>query len=793
MENAPMIGRTLGHYRIVAKIGAGGMGEVYSAHDVRLERDVALKVLPVEALSDDAARKRFRKEALALSKLNHPHIATIYDFDSDGGVDFLAMEFVAGETLAQRIANKSLNEKDVAGLGGQIADALEEAHEQGIVHRDLKPGNVMVTAKGRVKVLDFGLAKLLRPSGSTTSVDTVSETQQGVSGTLPYMAPEQLREEAVDQRSDIFAFGAVLYEMATGQRPFPETSSSRLTEAILHHAPVAPRALNPRVSPELERIILKCLDKAPELRFQSAKELSLDLRRLGAPVTAVNLPRVAGKGAGVGKIVAASVVAIVVLVGIAALLNVGGWRDRFAGISKAPKFESIAVLPLANLSADPAQEYFADGMTEELTTELAQISGLRVISRTSTMRYKGSKKPLPEIAKELGVDAVIEGSVERSGEEVRITAQLINARNDTHLWARSYHRNLRDVLAMQSEVARAIAGEISVQLTPQEQARFERSRPVNTAAYEAYLRGLYHWNFHTPEEMQKAVSEFNRAIEIDPGYALAYVALSNTYHLLPFNADIAPQEAFPKAKEAALKAIQLDPQLGEAHSSLALVLGQYDWDWAGAEREHKRAIELSPNSPSALMYYAELLSLEGRHDEAIAAASRGRELDPVAGAVGLQLSRAYFHERQYDRAAQSFLQFLEINPRFWPLHLYLGQVYEQQGKYAQAIVELRQAQGPTLQATSIIGHVYALSGQKPEAEKILGELLLRSKSAYLPPIYIARIYAGLGQKDEAMAWLEKSYAVRDSHMEFLGVDPTFDALRSDARFADLLRRLNLSK
>jgi serine/threonine protein kinase/tetratricopeptide (TPR) repeat protein len=793
MEDSPLIGRTLGHYRIVAKIGAGGMGEVYRARDERLERDVALKVLPVEALSDEAARKRFRKEALALSKLNHAHIATIYDFDSDSGMDFLAMEYVVGESLGQKIANKSLSEKDLAGRGSQIADALEEAHEHGIVHRDLKPGNVMVTQKGRVKVLDFGLAKLLRPGGPMTAADTLSETHHGMSGTMPYMAPEQLREETVDQRSDIFGLGTVLYEMAVGQRPFPETSAVRLTDSILHHAPVPPRALNSRVSPELERIILKCLEKAPELRFQSAKELSVDLRRLSAQGVAA-VPANASRGRSrVRLVAAASMIALLTVLAVVVLLYTGVWRDRLPGNPKTPKFESLAVLPLANLSADPAQEYFADGMTEELTTELSQISGLRVISRTSTMRYKGSQKPLPEIAKELGVDAVIEGSVERSGDEVRISAQLINARSDTHLWARSYHRNLRDVLAMQSEVARAIAGEISVQLTPQEQARFERSRPVNVAAYEAYLRGLYHWNFHTPDEMQKAIVQYNRAIEIDPSYALAYVALSNTYHLLPFNADAPPQEAFPKAKEAALKAIQLDPQLGEAHSSLGLVLGQYDWDWTEAEREHKRAIELNANSPSALMYYAELLSLRGHNDQAIATATRGRELDPVSGAVGLQLSRAYFHARQYDRAAQSFRQFLETNPHFWPLHLFLGQVYEQQGQYAKALAELHQAEGPTLQARSVIGHVYARSGQRPEAEKILGELIARSNAAYLPPTYIARIYAGLGQKDEAIAWLEKGYALRDSHLEFLGVDPTFDELRSDTRFTDLLHRLKLTQ
>jgi serine/threonine protein kinase/Tfp pilus assembly protein PilF len=792
MEDSPLIGRTFSHYRIVAKIGEGGMGEVYRARDERLERDVALKVLPAKALSDEAARKRFRKEALALSKLNNAHIATIYDFDSDSGVDFLAMEYVVGESLGEKIANKSISEKDVAGLGGQIADALEEAHEHGIVHRDLKPGNVMVTTKGRVKVLDFGLAKLLRPGALLPGADTLSETQAG-SGTLPYMAPEQLREEAVDARSDIFAVGGVLYEMATGQRPFPETGASLLTEAILHHPPVPPRALNPRVSPELARIILKCLEKSSELRFQSAKELGVDLRRLSAPSGSAISSNASGKRSSVRMVAAASMIALLAVVAIVVLRYTGVWRDRFPGGAKTRKFESLAVLPLANLSADPAQEYFADGMTEELTTELAQISGLRVISRTSTMRYKGSQKPLPEIAKELGVDAVIEGSVERSGDEVRISAQLINARNDTHLWARSYHRNLRDVLAMQSEVARAIAGEISVQLTPLEQARFERSRPVNTAAYEAYLRGLYHWNFHTPDELQKAISEYQHAIELDPNYALAYVALSNTYHILPFNADAAPQSVFPKAKEAALKAIQLDPQLGEAHSSLALVLAQYDWDWTEAEREHKRAIEMSPNSPNALMYYAELLSLQGRSDEAIAAATRGRELDPVSGAVGLQLSRAYFHARQYDRAAQSFQQFLETNPHFWPLHLFLGQVYEQQGQYAKALAELHQAEGPTLQATSVIGHVYARSGQRPEAEKILRELIVRSNAAYLPPTYIARIYSGLGQKDEAIAWLEKAYAVRDSHLEFLGVDPTFEKLRSDARFAEILRRLKLSQ
>jgi serine/threonine protein kinase/Flp pilus assembly protein TadD len=787
-----MIGQSFKHYRVIAKIGAGGMGEVYRARDERLERDAALKILPAQALADTSARKRFRKEALALSKLNHPGIATIYDFDSDNGVDFLAMEFVVGETLAQKIAHGALPEKEVLLLGAQIADALDEAQEHGVVHRDLKPGNIMVTSKGRVKVLDFGLARLLRPAASMGSTETLSETQSA-SGTLPYMAPEQLRDESLDPRSDIFSVGAVLYEMSTAQRPFPETVPSRLTDSILHHAPVPPRALNPRLSPELERIILKCLEKSPELRYQSAKELSVDLRRLSAPTTTPSSHEyVVPKKANRVLVIAILGIALLCVAAVLAALNVGGLRERIWPSSETQKIHSLAVLPLANLSKDPEQEYFVEGMADELTTELAQISGLRVISRTSTMRYQNDPKPIPQIAKELGVDALIEGSVERSGNEVRITAQLINARTDTHLWAHSYKRNLQDVLSMQSEVAQAIASEIRVQLTPQEQARFERSRTVNPEAHEAYLKGLYHWNFHTGDELQKAIAEYQNAIAIDPNYALAYNGLSSAYHLLPLNGDVDPRLALPKAKETALKAIELDPQLGEAHSSLAFGLGQYDWDWVGAEREYKQAIALSPSDSVSRAFYAQMLSITGRNEEAIAQATHGRELDPISGQIWLQYARAFFYARQYDTAAQAFKKALEVNPNFWPLHVFLGQVYEQQGLYPQALAELRKAQGPTQLATSSIGHLYAISGKKAEAEKILNDFLQRSKTDYVPPTYVARIYIGLGDKDQAFAWLEKAYEVRDSHLEFLGVEPTYDPIRSDPRYADLMRRINLS-
>jgi len=786
-----LIAQSLKHYRIVAKIGAGGMGEVYQARDERLEREVALKVLPAAALADKTARNRFRKEALALSKLNHPAIATIYDFDSDNGVDFLAMEYVAGATLAQKVAHTSLPEKEALALAVQIAEALEEAHEHGIVHRDLKPGNIMVTPKGRVKVLDFGLARLLHPASSLASAETQSATQ-GASGTLPYMAPEQLHDESADPRSDIFSFGAVLYEITTGQRAFPETISSRLIDAILHHASVTPRALNPRLSPELERIILKCLEKSPDLRYQSAKEMAVDLRRLSAPSTAALREPTAAKKSRLPLLAAICGAALLLALGIVLAINFGAFHDRIT-TSETPRIHSLAVLPLANLSKDPDQEYFVEGMADELITELAQISGLRVISRTSTMRYLRDPKPIPEIAKELGVDAVIEGSVERSGDQVRITAQLINARTDTHLWAHSYQRDLRDVLAMQSEVAKAIAAEIQVQLTPQEQARFERSRPVNPAAYEAYLKGVYHWNFHTGEEMQKAIAEFQRATQIDPSYAMAYVGLSDTYTLLPFNADMDPRIVLPQAKAAALKAVELDPRSGRAHAALGVTLSRYDWNRTGAEREFQLAIELLPNDSFAPALYAEMLSLEGRHDEAFAQAARARELDPIFGVNGLQYSRAFLYARQYDKAVAAFREALEVNPKFWPLHLFLGETYQQQGLYPQALAELRQAQGPTQEATSAMARVLVAQGKNSEAQQILRDLLQRSKSGYLPPTYIAGIYIALGDNKRAFDWLEKAYAARDSQLEFLGVEPFYDPLRTDPRYLDLMRRINLAQ
>jgi serine/threonine protein kinase/Tfp pilus assembly protein PilF len=783
-----MEGRTLSHYHVLEQVGAGGMGIVYRARDERLERDVALKVLPPGSLSDEEARKRFRKEALTLSKLNNPNIATIYDFDSQEGVDFLVMEYIAGVTLSETLAGGPLPEKRIAELGAQIASALEEAHDRRVLHRDLKPGNIMVTSRGQAKVLDFGLAKLLPHAGGASQAETMS-LAQGAEGTLPYMSPEQLREENVDARSDIYAAGTVLFEMATRRRPFTQESGPRLMDAILREEAPSPRSINARISPAMDAIIVKALDKDPNRRYQSARELRVDLERLGAPaMSPAARPR---RRLSWWALAPAGV--LIALIAAIAVSNVGGMRGRILGRSSPRRIESLAVLPLVNLSRDPEQEYFADGMTDELTASLSRISALRVISRTSAMHYKGRDEPVPKIASELHVDAIIEGSILKSGDRVRITAQLIDAASDKHLWAESYERDLRDVLAIQGEVAQAIADEVSLKISPAERRRLGSRQPVDPVAYDAYLKGRHFQDWTTEEGYKKSLEYFELAIRRSPDDALSYAALANSYMALAEIESLPYAEAIARAKPLALKALAIDDSLAAAHVALAGMLGD-EWDWQGAVREFRRAIDLDPNDAQARCWYGTQLVTLGQFSEAHTQVELAAKLDPLSPAMVGPTGHPFLAERRYDQAIQKYRQALEIGPHEPVTHLFLGFAYVLNGMHEEAISEMQKtvdlANDPTFHV--FLALAYAAAGRRDDAQRLLGDVIRHADKQRFQAEAVAEVYTALGDKDRAFVWLEKAYAAHSPTLPAILVYPFFDPLRSDPRFKDLMHRVGLA-
>ena len=750
------VGLELGHYRIAEKIGAGGMGQVYRAQDEHLGRDVAIKVLPPGTLSDENARKRFRDEALILSKLNHPNIATIHDFDTQAGADFLVMEYVPGVTLSERLAAGPLPEKEVACLGGQLAEGLAAAHERGVIHRDLKPGNLRLTPDGRLKILDFGLAKLVQPVGD--DADTASRTEtRALAGTLPYMAPEQLKGERVDARSDLWAAGVALYEMATGRHPFEGKTSTAVADQILHAPAPAPQELQPRLSPRLADIILKCMEKDAENRYQSAKELQVDLRRLTSLMSTASAA-------------------------------VAATRKR----TRSKRIRSVAVLPLTNFSRDPEQEYFADGMTEALICDLAKLRGVKITSRTSVMRYKGSETPLPQIADELNVDAVVEGSVMRVGPRVRITAQLIHAATDAHVWAESYDRDFADVLLVQSEIARAIAREIQVAITPEEAKRLSRARRVNPEAYEAYLKGKFHWYKLSREHLDTALKYFQVSLERDPRDPLAYVGLAGVWCSRGDCGLVPPREAYPKAKAAALKAIELDDSLAEAHISMGMIRAA-EWNWDEARKEYSCAAELTPNSAEAHFFLADLSISRGHPEEWKTHVERALELDPLNFFFQCFYGWHLLYLCRYDQAIAELDKALKTEPNLPAAHLRLWGAYYGKGMHEEAMAAAKtffEALGDK-EVVQALQRGYSAAGYCGAMHVAAETLTERSHSTYVQPTQIARLYAHAGDKDHALEWLEKAYEERLIAMVHLGVDTDWNFLHGEPRFQDLMRRVNL--
>jgi TolB-like protein len=779
----------VGAYRIQSRLGAGGMGEVYRAHDTRLARDVALKVLPSDLAANPERRQRLLREARAAASLNHPNICTIHDVGEADGHAYIAMEVIDGAPLSRRIAGGPLSIDDVVRYGMQLAEALAHAHDRGVVHRDLKSANVMVTPDGRIKVLDFGLAKFV--SGDEPSDLTTRETLSGsgsVIGTLPYMAPEQLRGQPVDARADIWALGVVLYEMASGERPFKGGTPFELSSAILNDPPPP---LPARVASELHAVTSRCLEKEPARRYQRAGEVRAALDVLATQVTSGRVALGAPRARRRGPIVGAAAAVLALVAAVVSWQLVGG---------RGQQIRSIAVLPLDNLSGDPGQEYFAAGMHEALITDLARIGIQKIIAKSSADTFKGTKKALRDVGRELGVDGLVTGAVMRSGNRVQLTAQLVRAETGEVVWANRFESSAADVLTLQNDLVSAIAREVRATISPEQSARLARSRQVDPAAHDSYLRGRSMYSqmvAGSPEapRFEAIVAEFQKASRIDPTYAAPQAALAGMYLMASQSSMIPPNQTAPLGKAAAARAIELDEGLAEAHAALGGVLLWHDWDWAGAEREIKRALEINPDSVDALIHsQTHALLVHGRVKEAEATSQRILNLDPLNPFSRIQRIWLAFFSRNVDESIRRANGLLEV----WPGHpmgwFFLAEAYGAKrmgGETADACAKAIAATsgGFNMQVTGMCAWALGSAGKTEEARRLVQTLEHPPEGVWIDPAIMGSAYGGVGDMDRAMASFEKGYQDRSPNMLYMKHGPPWDVARDQPRLQALLTRM----
>jgi len=829
-------GTKLGRYEIRAKIGEGGMGEVYLAEDLRLHRKVALKILPADLASNKDRMRRFEQEAQAAAALNHPNIAHIYEIGVGEGANFIAMEFVDGFTLRELIHGKQTELAKLLRYLQHVAEGLAKAHAAGIVHRDLKPDNIMITRDGHAKILDFGLAKLIEPqqisgSGSSevaTAIMKQHSTPGAILGTVGYMSPEQAQGKTneIDQRSDIFSFGCILYEASTRRKAFEGKDAVESLNKIIRE-PVAPLVeFNPDAPVDLQRIVRRCLAKDADERYQTIKDVAIELKEIrremfgaGVHTTAPppkgepeNVSPDRAGGVQGGRLPSSQAGDSMATRESSAEYIVSGIKQHkvaaisfavvFAGVVVALAFyfharatevaiESIAVVPFVNQSNDPTSDWVSDGLTESIINSLTQLPNLKVIARSSVFRYKGKENDPLAIGKELGVRAVLTGRVIQRGDSLNISVELLDVRDNKQLWGDQYSRKVSDLLSVQRDIAREITGSLRPKISGTEERLAARQTTQNSDAYQLYLKGRYYWNKFTPADHQRSIDYFKQAIEKDPVYALAYVGLCDAYGASSTNGWIPSYEGYPKAMAAAKKALELDENLAEAHTSYGALAMFYNLDWSTAEREYKRAIELNPNYPLSYELYSYLLTAMRRPDDAVKMAKRGLETDPLSVVLSDDISSAYYFAGRYDECISQTKKSLEIEPNRSGAHVVLGTTYHQKAMYSEAIKEYQTAIGEIGRipgALALLGYTYAVQGRKAEALKLLDEL---SGHKYVSPYDLAIIYTGLGQKDDAITQLNKAYEERAGWIIYLRVEPLLDPLRHDPRFTELVDRLRL--